>query len=550
VMGDVNKGWENVRGCYFYWEDLNSKIFVFDRLESTATVKRRAHHGVFEHPPSEAGSKVESAERMEERQRPSDKYISASFERLTEVKAKSIDLVTEARVRAETREHKRRNDVNEDDEKRNILLHLVNQQDGEDEVISGFDECLAATDLDALSELLVKQEKLCEASIAKLEHITKELGSELRQKDHEFVTALKRSQHDVEELQQCITNEHLLLKSAFENELKMIEKSLVTNRDETIKTHKDELETLISRRNEEESKNLDRQRKIIEGHKSEIRNCEVEGVRDREELREKLEGEVRRLEIELEKTKTGQQLDADKLDFNVDVLTKLSESEESIKKQKRRIQKGKEGLTTKLEERQQAKTKGIRLNDQLEADCERIEKQSSGLSDKFERFKLSDDEKYRAVRDMHGEDLLKLQSELKQSQDFIFGGVIGCADGNDKAEQQSCASGVTSPSNAGSSVKTRDSTDEFGLECDGRSKDEYSDSFDKCVEWGQAETLMSNYKAILERREDLHAEVMSMGHQNTHLERELESKLKDKINEQLAFPPRDLIALGAGKDSA
>lgn len=503
----------------------------------------------FEHPPSEAGSKVESAERMEERQRPSDEHISASFERLAEVKAKSIDLVTESRVRAETREHKRRNDVNEDDEKRNILLQLVNQQDGEDEVVAGFDECLAATNLDVLSDLLIKQEKLCEASIAKLEHITKELGSELRQKDHEFVTALKRSNHDVEELQQCITNEHLLLKSAFENELKMIEKSLITDRDDAIKTHKDELEMLISKRNEEESNNLERQRKIIEEHKSEIRNCEFEGGRDREELREKLEGEVRRLEIELEKTKTGQQLDSDKLDFNVDVLTKLSESEESIKKQKRRIQKGKEGLTSKLEERQQAKTKGIRLNDQLEADCERIEKQSSGLSDKFERFKLSDDEKYRAVRDMHGEDLLKLQAELKQSQDFIFGGVIGCdAVGDDKAEQQSWSSGVTSPSYAGS-IKTRDSTDEFGLDCDGCNKDEYSD---KCDEWGQAEMLMSNYMAILERREDLHAEVTSMGRQNTQLERELESKLKDKINEQLAFPPRDLIALGASaiKDSA
>lgn len=490
------------------------------------------------------GITVESAERMEERSRPSDEHI---IERLAKVKAKSVDLVTEARVRAETREQKRRNDVNEDDEKRDILLLLVNQRDGEDEAVSGFNECFAATNLDVLSELLVKQEKLCEASIAKLEHITKELGSELRQKDHEFVTALKRSHHDVEELQQCITNEHLLLKSAFENELKMIENSLVTDRDETIKAHKDELDTLISKRNEEETNNLERQRKIIEDHKSEIRNCELEGGRDREELREKLEGEVRRLEIELEKTKTGQQLDSDKLDFNVDVLTKLSESEESIKKQKRRIQKGKDGLTSKLEERQAARTNGIHLNNQLEADCERIEKKSSGLSDKFERFKLSDDEKYRAVRDMHGEDLLKLQAELKQSQAFIFDEVIGCADGDNKAEQLSCASGVTSPSNAGSSIKTRDSmADEFGLECDCRSKDGYSNSFDKCDEWGQAETLMSNYKAILERREDIHAEVTSIGHQNTQLERELESKLKDPINEQLACPPRDLIALGAG----
>ena len=67
-------------------------------------------------------------------------------------------------------------------------------------------------------------------------------------------------------------------------------------------------------------------------------------------------------------------------------------------------------------------------------------------------------------------------------------------------------------------------------------------SFNRSDEWDQAETLMSNYRTILERREHLHSEVVSMGHQNKELEKELESKLKQKINEQLVFPPRDLIS--------
>lgn len=48
---------------------------------------------------------------------------------------------------------------------------------------------------------------------------------------------------------------------------------------------------------------------------------------------------------------------------------------------------------------------------------------------------------------------------------------------------------------------------------------------------------MANYSNILEKREGLNAEVKSVESQNKKLEEELKSKLKDKINEELAFPP-------------
>ena len=356
----------------------------------------------------------------------SDKQVSASFERLSEVQAKSIALVNEVRVKTDQRGDKRRNEVDEDTKRRDEVLQQLHHSRRNDEVALGWQQCTAATDLQDLSELLAKQKNLCECALAKLDHIGKELGSELRTKDHEYVTALKRNREEVETLQQCITNEHLMLKAVFERELKLIENSLIADRNYFIDAHKDELEALISKRKEQEAASLERQRKIIDEHRDGIKECESKGERDREELRKKLENEVRRLEIELEDTRARHQFDSDKLEYNVRVLTELSENEEAVKKQKRRIMKGKEELNRELEGNHQARSKGIRQNDLLEADCERIEKQASGLKEKFERFKISDDEKYSAVRSMHSDDLRKLQAELKQSQEFIFGGVIGC----------------------------------------------------------------------------------------------------------------------------
>ena len=67
-------------------------------------------------------------------------------------------------------------------------------------------------------------------------------------------------------------------------------------------------------------------------------------------------------------------------------------------------------------------------------------------------------------------------------------------------------------------------------------------------EWNQAEKLMSKYKSILTRREDLKSEVAMMEEKNVKLEKELESKLKEKINEDLAFPPTKILSVVGDKD--
>ena len=399
------------------------------------------------------------------------KKISMSTQRLLDAQSKSTEVITDARVKIDQREAKRRDAEVEDNEKRTQLLANVSDtsRQYEEEVALGW-KCLAATNVQDLSKLLTKQQRVCETALAKLQNVSNELGSELREKDHEYVTALKRNRQEVEQLQLCITNEHQMLKEAFEKELQLIEESLVADRNYILSTNKNELEALMSKRKEVETESLERQRQIIQQHRHEIDQSEAKGKRDREELKKKLESEVRRLEIELEDTRARHQFDTDKLEYNVRELTELSENEEAAAKQKRRIMKGKQDFNRELENKQQAKSKGMRQNEILEGDCERIEISASGMREKFERFKVSDDEKYRAVLTMHREDLQKLQSELQQSQDFIFGGGNG---NNAFGAEQSYTSDVTWYGGSGDTVKSNKTNecklnetdeDEFGLE--------------------------------------------------------------------------------------
>lgn len=355
-----------------------------------------------------------------------DIQVPASFKLLRDALTKSSDVVSKARRTIGQREVKKLHQDEKDDEKRSRVMHQVHHSQHEDEFAIGWQQCSESTNMQELFDLLVKQQNVCEEFLTKLENIGKELGSELREKDHEYVSALKINSQEIEQLQSCIVNEHLVLKTAFERELKLIEDSLIADKNCILGTQKDGLEVLMSKRDEAETASLKQQREIIEEHRRDLKECESKGVQEREELKQRLESNLRKLELELEETQVQNQVDGDELEYNYRALTELAENEGSVKKQKKRITKGKEERNREMKEKQLTRSKGTRENEVLETDCERIEKQAVRLREKFARFKVSDEEKFEAVVAMNAADLRKLQSELVESQDFIFGGTIGC----------------------------------------------------------------------------------------------------------------------------
>ena len=136
---------------------------------------------------------------------------------------------------------------------------------------------------------------------------------------------------------------------------------------------------------------------------------------------------------------------------------------------------------------------------------------------------------------MHREDLAKLQTELNESQDLIFGNAIGCSKATEFAHDSKVPSGEKeSKLNDTDEPKPKakiENADEFGLECD---KDNISD---RSEEWHQAESLMTKYRSVLQKREEFNAQALSLKENNKELEKDLTSLMKDKVNEELTFPP-------------
>jgi hypothetical protein len=329
-------------------------------------------------------------------------------------------------VHAEHREAKRQDDEASENLIRDALVDKIEQIEEGNAVASGWKECMSSTNAEELCDLLSKQTALCEGVISKLENVSKELGTLLRLKDHEYVTALKGNRSEIELLQACIEKEHHILKNSFDKELKLIEESLNADKAKIVQERKGELDALMLERSKVELQSLAHHREIINKQRADIQACEVSGDRDTLALKEQLEQELRRLEIELEDTRARHRFESDKLEFDVRVLDELSDNDAESNIQKKRIIKGKEELYLRMEAKKREHERASKQNRLLEDDCERIERQCNGLKEKFERFKISDSDKFRSVLALHKDDLNKLQDELVRSKDFIFGGEIGC----------------------------------------------------------------------------------------------------------------------------
>lgn len=309
---------------------------------------------------------------------PSDGQVQSSTAALNKLLSESTAKVTSSRITAERREIQRRENEVEDNAKMDELIRQSNDQANEEAVESGWKECSASNAQD-LCQLLEKQKSRCDEAVAKLEEIGSHLCSQLREQDNAYVTDLRRSRKEIQVLQECIINEHKALKAAFEKELGLIDAAFKDDRKNLLETKQKELEALMMERDKAEVEGLELQRDDANARREEIKKSRNDGNNQSIATKETLESELRRLEIALEDTRARQDLDTDKLEYDVRVLTDLAEDETAVKKQKRRIMKGKGELYDSLDTKSREKKVEMKENNRLERDCERIERQSIGL---------------------------------------------------------------------------------------------------------------------------------------------------------------------------
>ena len=309
----------------------------------------------------------------------SDGQVRSSTAVLNKLLSESTTKVTSSRITADRREILRRENEVEDNTKMNELIRQANDQTNDEAVESGWKECLSATNAQDLCVLLDKQKSRCDKAVAKLEEIGSQLCLQLLEQDNAYVTALRNSRKEIEVLQESIINEHKALKAAFEKELGLIEAAFKDDRKNLLETKQKELEALMKERDQAEMEGLELQRDDANARREEIKKSRNDGNTQSIATKEELESELRRLEIALEDTRARQDLDTDKLEYDVRVLTDLAEDETAVKNQKRRIMKGKGELFDSVDTKSREKKIEMKENNRLERDCERIERQAIGM---------------------------------------------------------------------------------------------------------------------------------------------------------------------------
>ena len=159
-----------------------------------------------------------------------------------------------------------------------------------------------ATNAEDLCEMLDKQKSRCDEAVAKLEEIGNQLCLQLSEQDQEYVTALRQNRKEIVHLEECIINEHKALKAAFEKELGLVENAFKTEKTQLLEVQQKELEALMLERDKVEDKDLVLQRDDVEAKRQEIKQAQNDGNSDTIAKKEKMESELRQLEIALENT--------------------------------------------------------------------------------------------------------------------------------------------------------------------------------------------------------------------------------------------------------
>jgi dynein regulatory complex protein 1 len=326
--------------------------------------------------------------------------IMESNHRLDRYKTQGIEHVTSVRVKSDDRENRRR--IQEEEarqERRHKLLTEAENSAKRNAAIAMKWNAVIAKEIpqDLLAEMN-QQRDACERVIAAKERLKAEFQNELKNKDEEYVKALKRQAEDIDTLLRRMSIQFIELRNAYEDVLEEISATFSQERGELLSGNKDELNKLNDKRRAMEEQFMIRRQERAEEHAQQLEALKTQDAEDLDILKITLQTEVQSLQQQLEEMKATYMLNTEKLEYNYRVLaTRDDENTTLLQQHKKRIAKLKETLSN-LEARYAREDKRYRSENKGLTDAyKQITEQYKELQNKFRHFQSADRKKYSEV---------------------------------------------------------------------------------------------------------------------------------------------------------
>eukprot|EP01062_Namystynia_karyoxenos_P062962 TRINITY_DN5580_c0_g2_i1.p1 TRINITY_DN5580_c0_g2~~TRINITY_DN5580_c0_g2_i1.p1 ORF type:complete len:683 (+),score=361.28 TRINITY_DN5580_c0_g2_i1:95-2143(+) len=357
-----------------------------------------------------------------------EEQIRTSRKNLEDLKSKAAEQVTRFRVDTDVAENERR--IQEEGQREQRLLkkddEAASSAKRNASVQMKWDALFGKTIPQDLLREINAQNGACMKIIQSKDRLIDELKEELKNKDEEYVKALKAQALAIDNLIETMHKRTREMIVKYSDELQAIEDAFMAERRELLHEQGEEVERITQKRRDEEQKNSKRRQENVEDWQSKLHDIHEQYGEYYNKLKSQLQREIQGLEQQLEEMRALYQLNAEKLNYNLQVLSeRVKENDKAIQTHKRklaRLQDVLSGLITKYAETD----KNFRHNNQILTDSyRRITEQYKDLQLKFQYFEKADTEKFRKVWAMNEGDAMRLVNQCLKADRVVFEHQLG-----------------------------------------------------------------------------------------------------------------------------
>ncbi|NXO49916.1 DRC1 protein, partial [Aramus guarauna] len=364
----------------------------------------------------------------EEEQRRSHKQIEESRQRLAKLLFDGTQMVTNIQVAADARETQRRAEEAE------LKLQRVEKLESEaksstykfEEITSKWSMAKEMMIPQELWQLLNQQQQQCALLLEEKNKLIGELQEELKNKDEQYVQAIKKQSDDIYLLLERMEEQIRVMLKTYRHKLLQIEKAFELERRELLDNNRKKWEEAIQAHNALELEYLHTRMRKVEEFEKQLNQLRVQDEEEYNSMKIQLETDVQNLERQLQQMKAIYQLNQEKLDYNLQVLKKQDEENTIIRSQQKRKLNRLHSLLNNLRTKLASQEKQFREENQsLAADCKRIMGQCKEVQSRMRHFAVSDAEKFTEVWLMNEEEAKGLMRKALDADRIIHTQQLG-----------------------------------------------------------------------------------------------------------------------------
>merc|ERR1719440_2404332 len=281
-----------------------------------------------------------------------------------------------------------------------------------------------------LYEQLRMQKEACQTIIDAKDRRIREFETELKNKNEEYVKVLKQMALDVGGpggLIAKMRQQYQQLRGEYEEQLDAIENAFIQERTELREKHKVEMEELFEKRKRMEENDFLEERQHREREfQMKTDNLRIAHADEFNQSKIALEKSIQDLEQHLEKMMATYQLNKEKLDYNLQVLTERHKEHSAIQSQyKNRLNRLREQYNTLMGRYHKSDAKYRQENAELTEDYKRLTRQFQDLQEKFRHFDQSDDRQFREIWQLNETQVRQLVAKVLDADKIIHEQQLG-----------------------------------------------------------------------------------------------------------------------------